>query len=396
MSSISVRNSLPSAAASPGDRTEVPSESNENASQAAPASHRGRKIATWTAVSAVALAGAGRVAEHAVVSNFEASWGTLESPRFTISETATLHPISTYRERATELIESARTWKKELLALDAKVGDLSSISDLETRRGLARTLYEKNFGPYETVAAISNSEEEVPGGALAKSETTKDPILQRPQQEVARELVETLVGQKLPEVLSFEVGDVPIEGIGGFANSLTSTATAEACNIFPSEEANYYETVGVLGHEVGHLVFGFSESKLDSWTPWNAATYGTRVREEAAAVAFRTLVGAQPDDPQTRFFVSGDTSRLIEEFMDGKLDYGLAEGAALADAAFTLHSDPRAAYKAITTPGELDPALRTVIAANRELCLQQRAILAENQQLHERIQKRLKSLIEPQ
>jgi hypothetical protein len=214
-----------------------------------------------------------------------------------------------------------------------------------------------------------------------------------PAPDRARELIEALTGKKIPSNVTIILSDVGIEGMEGFANSLTSTITVNPCTVFEDPRANYFETVGCLGHEYGHLVFRLGEQQFASWQPWKGASHETSVREEAAAVLFRTLMGAQIEDPQERFFVAGSNTSLIGRHLRGDADYGISEGAALADAARTLYSAPYAAYAAITTSGELDPALREIIRANGELRREAEELQKSNDAELRQLKSRLLTLV---
>ena len=183
-------------------------------------------------------------------------------------------------------------------------------------------------------------------------------------------------------------------GIGGFANILTSDVTIEESTVFPSPRENYFEMVGITAHEVGHQTFRYAEERYLGWAPWNGASYETTVREEAVAVLFRALVGSQLSDPGERFLVIGNIQTLAEKHYEGKQDYGLNEGAALADAALTLYSDPRQAYAAMTTPGPLDPALRAIIEENRTLYLEVKALMKEDARNSQNLREKLQQIID--
>ncbi|MCB0353006.1 MAG: hypothetical protein KDD64_05750 [Bdellovibrionales bacterium] len=186
--------------------------------------------------------------------------------------------------------------------------------------------------------------------------------------EFGRLLSERLLGQPLPGQVTLVIGEVGGHEIGGFANSWNDTATAEYCQVFKGADTNFFETTGTLVHEVGHLIFRFSEKQFVSISPWEGAQYESRVREEAAATLFRVMAAHQVSDSQARFALAGNVDTHIENFLVGRIDYGLNEGCALSDAALTAsNGDFLHAWSMITTPGELDPILYDIIEHNRAL-----------------------------
>lgn len=301
-----------------------------------------------------------RGAQLIVAGNIESTWGTLEQPRFGLAPNIKFYEVPTFQQEMRAWLDAAQTQRAVLMELRNRVEALELGGRDATDLKQAVDLYEKHFGALVPISVVVEPAGETPPRAIAT------PPL-KPELDRARELIESLTGAKIPANVTINLDDVGLSGMEGFANSLTSTITVNPCVVFSDPRANYLETVGCIGHEYGHLVFRYGEQQFASMQPWNGVGYETSVREEAAAVLFRTLLGAQISDPQERFYVSGSNSSLITRHLRGERDYGISEGAALADAARTLHPDPYAAYAAITTPGALDPALREVIKANGEL-----------------------------
>lgn len=315
--------------------------------------------ATTGALLLAAVLG-GRTFQNVTADRLEADWGTVESPSIGLAPNIRFYEITTFRNEISGWIEMLRAERASLMEMRDAVDVLIKEGASPGRSSRAQEIYEGKFGPLNPPEINSEFDYDLADrGSLPKN--------LKEERERARELIETLTGKKIPSSVIINLSDVGLDGIQGFANSFNSTITVNPCNVFPDPYANYLETVGCIGHEYGHFVFQYGEEQFASWAPWNGANYDTTVREEAAAVLFRTLMGATIEDPQERFLVSGDLSSLIYRHLRGEKDYGIAEGAALADAALTLHPDPYDAYAAITTPGPLDPALREVVKANGEL-----------------------------
>lgn len=296
------------------------------------------KLTAGLATGMVILAGVGKGVQSHLGATWESRWGTVEDPKVSIDPlfaASTFRP-STYREAATSL----RDYIREELAQLPK--------------------------PKSTAAAVLTPVSlEMP---VATPVPPKQSFGAQSAEDLARTLVERTIGRPIPDSVRMQVGQVQIAGMGGFANSLTETATAEYCTVFPSDEANYYETVGTLAHEFGHLMFRYSEERFTSNAPWSGAAHSTSVREEAVAVLFRQVVAAQEPDPNIRFALGGNLQVMTERHLSGEKDYGLNEGAALCDAALTLaDGDLIAAWNLLTTPGKLDPILYKIIEDNRAL-----------------------------
>ena len=318
--------------------------------------------ATTGALLLAAVLG-GRTFQVVTADRIEADWGTVDNPRIGLAPNIKFYEISTFRSEAASWIEMLQAERTSLLEIRSIVDDLIKEGTSPGRSDRAKQIYEDKFGPL-------NPPELDPEANYAPEANVSGPGDRKDERERARELIEALTGTKIPSSVSIKLADVGLDGVQGFANSFNSTITVDPCQIFPDPYANYLETVGCIGHEYGHFVFQYGEKLFASWTPWDGARYETSVREEAVAVLFRTLMGAQIEDPAERFLVSGDLSSLIGKHLRGEKDYGIAEGAALADAALTLYPNPYEAYAAITTHGPLDPALREVIKVNGELARQ--------------------------
>jgi hypothetical protein len=335
-----------------------------------------RRLGVLAGVTALSVGGI-RLGQEQLAESWRQTWGTLESPRFRPDETVKLHPIPTFQQNIGGLRESLITNIEKLRASEAELDKLDT----------------KELNPDERTASRAAIRQSLFGSPQvgARSQSTAPGLPDCSPVEYAKQLVERALGTPLPEEMKIVLGDVGIHGMNGFANSYNSKITVESSQAFPSEWANYFETVGTTGHEIGHLIFRYAEERYCGWKPWEGFSYDVNVREEAVAVIFRALVAAQVDDPSERWAIAGNMQSHAELHYDGQADYGLSEGAALADAALTLYPDPYQAFKALTVPGPLDPALYEVVARNREA---QKEIAALTQEYSERLQK-LYARLEP-
>lgn len=289
-----------------------------------------------TAAGALALGSAARIVQEQSAASSDALYGTLPSLRFSPSS---------------ETLVRSHAYDS-FLAQNAYVRDFR----------LAKLAGDEIPPPNLSITNNIGADQAI---ALPSSYTPEE------AERFARALIERTLGEPLPESVTLKVAPVIIPKANGFAESFRNTATAEFNDFFGDPEADFYETVGTLVHEVGHLIFPYRHGQLTSLTPWQGLSYETSVREEAVAILFRLTVASQIDDPQIRFSLGGNIETLIENHLLGISDYGANEGAALCDAALTLSDgDYLAAWKILTDPQDLDPVLYEIIQRNRELYLE--------------------------
>lgn len=370
--------------------------------------HPRLKLAAKVGAGLLATAALGvRYAVHELASSHAETWGTLTSPNYSPQSSVKLQSIVPFKE---ELQGCISTYSSEAQALAQCQAAIASIErEIKNSTGGARSVDRETFfklakdaGLWEFIAEQRASS----GNAIAVARYMPDQAEQALAQDqsidsiaLARQLAESLLGKELPAKLKFQrvadwsAHEKAIFGdLAGLSDSFNSTVTTVIQASGRTARENSLQEAGTLTHEVGHQVYGGTESELDSWTPWRAVSREATVREEAVAVLFRQLCAAQIENADDRFVLSGDTYQMIAEHLSGQRDYGLLEGAALADAALSVFKSPIEAFHHLASKDPLDPALYQVIEANRALLQQREELVKANSMLRKDLERRLRAL----
>lgn len=302
---------------------------------------------------------------------FEQSYGTVSNPRYSPSTSVPLAPAETLQR---ELLGDAsakgriQVAQERGVVFDTLEAELLAIKGLPLAQQSHRAieLCDAHFAArtIRRESSPSSSSASRPGFAPLNIEGRSAP-------EVARRLIEQVLGESLPTELVMKEGK-PLGGsMGGIANPYTRAITVTPPDdLHPhwTPRDRFLEAVGTYAHEVGHFIYPRYEQELFSGQIWRAESAETRRREEAVAHVFRALVAAQLEDPSDRFRVGGDIPSIAARFYSGERDYGFIAGGALADAALTLYGgDYRMAFDALRSDEPLDSALDGIIERNQAL-----------------------------
>lgn len=204
--------------------------------------------------------------------------------------------------------------------------------------------------------------------ARATDDDTSAPATPIPPIDYAKDIFAAVTGRALPNDVAVQIAPIDDVRIAGLANSFWRSVTV-------APQLSYPEMISTLLHEFGHLVARPGEDPLIKRGHLAIIVGGPapevnreRILEEAAAYAFeRCAIAAIPDDGVRRSAAESfevQAVDLIERYFMGDGDVH-SVGFAVVEAAVEVLGDSAAAYRYLSTTRELSPAIERGIESLR-------------------------------
>jgi hypothetical protein len=392
-------------------------EDNPDGQPSAQARNR-RGFIAWGILGALSAAAAKVVIQDHILDtqwreNTRQRYGEFDNPRFQVRNDPAIFRTPTHRSILTarelngdlskdeaQMLESAILRARTIIAqIERAAPAKSDIADDFDRLGKAMAQVEVLFGETKESLAerISTSQEarrEALETALRATESTHAdlrPTFGTPESYV-KDLIVSLTGVRVPEVVRFEVREIAERHVGGYSRAKEQ--------LIVSRDGHFARVVLTYAHEFGHLMNLHHEEFALGSKPLYRDEVDAICWEEACAYAFEATASEAIADPQlqiARMLFKGEKTSILDQFYRGEEATECHRvGLALFDAALTTCGSAGGAYNYLSTNRALTPEMQQVIQDNlshaQRLEHQPASRLARVEQLAQELYKDLQNL----